>query len=335
MTRSNLSKFSETELLDMKVKDLPIREGQLPFPHLVKRLSRELRQRGINWTPHIWASEEWFSPDGVCGFAIPFTLLDPRLVKLEKKYVGFYEGATEKEFIKLLRHECAHAIDNAFHLRKNKSRQKLFGKSSQPYPEFYLPRPYSKAFVKHLPGNYAQAHPEEDWAETFAVWIGPKNIWKKKYAGLKALDKLLLVDKIMASIKDNPPKSLNRSAPLDFRQDERTLGEYFRWRKTSLGLRRKNFYEKKLCDIFTRESESPQALDLLQDGEKELCRSVALKSRLRSYVVRTMLRELKQECKEKNYRIKYSSSKTKERIEDMLLFHSREYVRKKRHRIFM
>lgn len=337
MTQSSLTGISERQILNMRVKDLPLDEASLPFSDLLGKLKRELRRRGIMWEPRTWASEEWFSPDGVDGFAFPFTLLDPKLVELEKKYVGFCEGSGPKEFLKLARHECAHALDNAFHLRKIKRRQKVFGKSSLPYPDHYIPKPYSKSFVRHLPDNYAQAHPEEDWAETFAVWLGPKRQWRRKYAGWNALEKLLTVDRIMRELKGAPPKARSRSCPLHFKDDERTLKEYFSWKKASLGLSGRNFYTSKAGAVFARQSRKKarsEAAAFLQANEKEIALNVSQKANVRRYVARKMLKELSRECQRKNYLT--TSSKTVQRaVEDLLSERSQEFLRQKRHRIHM
>ena len=51
----------------------------------IRRLYSELGEKGIRFRPHVWLSEEWFSPDGVPGIAIPFYLAHPRLIKLQNK----------------------------------------------------------------------------------------------------------------------------------------------------------------------------------------------------------------------------------------------------------
>ena len=56
-------------------------------------------------------------------------------------------------------------------------RGELFGAPATPYPEYYTPKPYSKSFVHHLDHWYAQSHPDEDFAETFAVWLDPESMW--------------------------------------------------------------------------------------------------------------------------------------------------------------
>ena len=136
-------------------------------------LHRELDARGLTFRPHYWLSAEWFSPDGVPGVAIPFYLAHPRLMRLERAQMLEVEGGTPEWCLQILRHEAGHAFDNAYDLRRLRRRRQMFGSPAMPYPEFYLPRPYSKSFVLHLDSWYAQSHPDEDFAETFAVWLTP------------------------------------------------------------------------------------------------------------------------------------------------------------------
>lgn len=334
MTKSVLGHLSEAAILNMKIKDLPIDENKIPFPEALKKLRLRLKSRGINWTPHIWPSEEWFSPDGITGFAFPFTLLDSKLSRLEKKYVGFIEGDKEKEFFKLACHETGHAIDNAFHLRRNRKRQNLFGKSSLPYPSSYIPKPHSKCFVKHLPDNYAQAHPEEDWAETFAVWLGDKNAWKRKYFNSSALQKLLLVDEMMKAIRFKSPRVLKNSTPLHFKDDERTLKEYFDWRRESLGLNRRNFFNKKVDTIF-KSSQGECAYVFIKENEHELCQRITNKTGVTKHIAKNITKELGNECKNRDFRLKYSKRRSQKLVMDVLTKHTQEFLDKKRHRIFM
>ena len=123
------------------------------------------------------------------AIAIPFYLAHPRLEKLEEAQMLEVEGGEHEWCMRILRHEAGHAIDNAFRLRRRRQRQHTFGSPSQPYPEFYTPKPYSKSFVLHLDSWYAQSHPDEDFAETFAVWLTPNSEWRQRYAGWRALRK--------------------------------------------------------------------------------------------------------------------------------------------------
>jgi hypothetical protein len=77
---------------------------------------------------------------------------------------------------------------------------------TQPYLEEYRPQPFSRRFVMHLPGWYAQKHPDEDWAETFAVWLTPGSDWWSAYAGWpEALAKLEYCDALMSQLRDQEP----------------------------------------------------------------------------------------------------------------------------------
>ena len=75
-----------------------------------------------------------------------------------------------------------------------------FGLASTEETDTYRPRPYSRSYVIHLDDWYAQSHPDEDFAETFAVWLTPDLNWRGLYTGWKALQKLEYVDELMRSI---------------------------------------------------------------------------------------------------------------------------------------
>ena len=194
----DLQTIKEGDLLSTRICDLPISiKGHRYIENRIHRLNIELKNRGIIFQPHIWISDDWFSPDGSPGFAIPFYLFHPKLIKLERKFIGFAEGTTEKTFLQLIRHETGHAIDNAFGLRRIKRRQNLLGVTKTKYPEYYHPDVQSADYVFHLNDHYAQSHPDEDWAETFAVWLTPRSNWRKIYKGTKAYEKLTLVEDII------------------------------------------------------------------------------------------------------------------------------------------
>jgi len=115
------------------------------------------------------------------------------------------EGSNRPWCMRLLRHETGHAINYAYKLYRRKNWQKVFGKFSKEYEDTYRFRPYSRNFVRHLEDYYAQYHPDEDFAETFAVWLTPGLEWRTEYKGWKALDKLKYVDELMNGIKSKEP----------------------------------------------------------------------------------------------------------------------------------
>lgn len=172
----------------------------------IEIVKEELRQKNIKPFFHTWVSDEWFCPDGCPGIAIPFYLFHPTFVSLIKSSGLSVEGTNRNQALKLIRHEIGHAIENAWRLRRKRQRQKLFGSSTTPYPNIYKPNLTSTDYVHHLEDHYSQAHPDEDWAETFAVWLStsPRS-WRKKYKDTLALTKLEYCDSIMQEIAGTKP----------------------------------------------------------------------------------------------------------------------------------
>ena len=232
----DLNHFSESQLLSMPLSRFSLSISSSPVALSLKQLQQELDSKKIPFRVKTWISTDWFCPDGSTGFAIPFYMLHPRLKQLEKKYIHQVEGGTKSWCMQILRHEVAHALDNAFHLRKLKMRQQLFGLTSMPYPKEYKPDPISKDYVLHLEDFYAQSHPDEDWAETFAVWLDPKSDWQNKYESWPCLEKLNYLDSVMTSLKK--VRVQNKRV---FKQDEIstldiTLEEYFQEKMSRLKL---------------------------------------------------------------------------------------------------
>ena len=165
------SNWSDERLLQLRLRDLGVTIEGTWLEDCVTELYAELDQRRLRLRPHVWLSDEWFSPGNVPGFAVPFYLTHPRLMRLERRELLEVEGGTHAECMQIMRHECGHAVQHGYQLHRRREWQKLFGKSSTKYPESYRPNPASKKYVQHLRRWYAQSHPDEDFAETFAVWL--------------------------------------------------------------------------------------------------------------------------------------------------------------------
>ena len=142
-----LAELSDEELLDLRLCDLDLAIEGTPLEKRIAQLERELTAKRIDFRPHFWLSEEWFTPDGVPGVAIPFYLADKRLMKLERNQMFEVEGGTAEWCMRILRHAVGHAIDNAYRLRRRKGYRNVFGNVSLPYPDTYNPRPYSRSYV--------------------------------------------------------------------------------------------------------------------------------------------------------------------------------------------
>jgi len=223
------ARYTDAQLLKLRFRDLRLgRPRRAPLRRALRQLRCELEARSILLQPHVWYSDEWFSPDGVPGIAIPFYLAHPRLERLERRMSRGVEGGNASGLMRILRHEAGHAIDTAYRLRRRKLWRETFGSPTAPYPDRYRVMPASRAFVQHLDGWYAQSHPAEDFAETFAVWLAPRSNWRVRYAATPALAKLEAMDTLMQGVRGHPPsvRSAYRIDPVA--ANDLSLREYYR-----------------------------------------------------------------------------------------------------------
>ena len=236
--------------MDLRLCDLDLRiEGTWLEP-MVEKLHEEMAAKGLRVKPHCWLSNEWFSPDGIPGIAIPFYLAHPRLMQLERRQMFQVEGGTKSWCMKILRHEAGHAFDTAYRLRRKRRWQKVFGKSGRRYPDSYRARPESRKHVLHLEWWYAQSHPVEDFAETFAVWLTPRSRWRTVYEDWPVLKKLEFVDEIAAEVSEYPAPVRSRARPERLNQLKKTLRRHYRERRERYGVDLPDFYEMQLERIF-------------------------------------------------------------------------------------
>ena len=219
--------WSDEELLELPLRRLGLSIAGTPLARRVARLHAELAARGLRFRPHAWLSSDFFSPDGVPGLALPFYLAHPRLIRLERTEVMTAEGSSERECMRILRHEAGHAIDTAFGLHRRPEWRAVFGRRSAPYRRLYAADPGSRAFVRYLPRWYAQSHPAEDFAETFAVWLDRGTRWRSRYAGWGALAKLELVDRTMAELAGAAPRVRRHEHTESLRTLGETLGHHY------------------------------------------------------------------------------------------------------------
>ena len=289
------ARLSDEELLKRRFCDLRLSIGRSQLAGYVRRLYSDLERRGLKIRPHAWLSEEWFSPDGVPGIAIPFYLAHPRLERLERRIMQEAEGGDSRLLMRILRHEAGHAIDNAYRLRRRRRWREVFGHASLPYPARYRARAGSRRYVQHLGEWYAQAHPTEDFAETFAVWLTPKSAWRKSYAGWPALHKLKAVEELVASVRGARPPVANRIRiePLDL--NTRTLAQHYRRKLKHNRLIRRGLADELLQRAFSHERarrSTPTAATLLRAHERRLSAVVARVLRAERYSVEQILRML-------------------------------------------
>ncbi|MEC4687588.1 MAG: putative zinc-binding metallopeptidase [Nitrospirota bacterium] len=252
--RIRWARRSNEELLNLRICDLGVRLNGTWVEDCVESLYADLEARNIRFRPHIWLSYDWFSPDGIPGFAIPFYLAHPRLIRQERSQMLEVEGGSREECMKILRHECGHAIQHAFQLQRRRSWQKLFGKSSREYPDFYRPNPASQRYVQHLRLYYAQSHPDEDFAETFAVWLQPRAVWRKRYTDWPALKKLEYVDELMEELKGARSAVRTRMHVDPLLKIRKTLRAYYAEKRERYLLGNSDMYDRDLTRLFSSQA---------------------------------------------------------------------------------
>jgi hypothetical protein len=290
---------SDEELLALRICDLGVRLRGSDVEPRVTQLYEELGSRGLGFRPVCYLGDEWFSPGGVPAIAIPFYLAHPRLRMLELHQMLEVEGGTTEWCQRLLRHECGHAIDHAYRFSTQPRWREVFGSPEEDYtPETYRPRPYSRSYVRHLDNWYAQSHPDEDFAETFAVWLGsPAGEWRARYRGWKALEKLELCDQLMAEARSTPPLVTGGRRISEARKLRKTLERHYAARRKLWAEDFPDVYDADLRVIFGMGEPGPDsAARFLRRNRAAIIGSVTHWTGQRKYTVSMLLRKLVLRC---------------------------------------
>ncbi|MBX3422979.1 MAG: putative zinc-binding metallopeptidase [Pirellulaceae bacterium] len=331
-----LERMTDAELFQVRMCDLKLTLRGSMVQQCLKQLYQELGQRGLRFRPHVWLSDEWFSPDGVPGIAIPFYLAHPRLMRLERKQMLEVEGGNSEWCMKILRHEAGHAIDTAYRLRRRKSYRQVFGRVSTPYPTYYRPKPYSRDYVLHLDMWYAQSHPTEDFAESFAVWLRPRSRWNTQYKNWPALKKLEYVNQIMAELDGRKPL-VNSKVHIDpLSTITTTLGDHYHHKRQYYGVDHPNFYDRDLLRIFSDKNEyasKSSASQFLRLIRTELRGCVSKWTGESQYTIDQVLTEMIDRCRDLRLRLTGSEADAKRDMMLLLTVQTMNYLHQGYHRV--
>jgi Putative zinc-binding metallo-peptidase len=295
--------LSDDQLLDLRFCDLKLTMAGTHLERAIERLYGELARRGIRFRPHCWLSQEWFSPDGVPGIAIPFYLAHRRLARLERRLMREAEGGNRNWLMRILRHEAGHAVDSAYRVRRRRGWREVFGPASLPYPDTYRPRPGSRRFVQHLGAWYAQAHPTEDFAETFAVWLKPRSAWRREYRGWPAFAKLEFIDMLAREIGKARPKVTDRSRIEAIAGETSTLRQHYERKLARYRLPRRSGADELLLKVFTtapRRQSTPRAARVLREMRNPLRHDIERSGAFSEYLVHQVLRLMILRCEALN-----------------------------------
>jgi hypothetical protein len=224
-----LSPLHEENLSGAPIKTLGLTITGTSLEPILAQFASELQRTGIRrLRPRFYLSTEWGVPFGTVAIAIPFYLASPELTRLHAERVGHIEGNGPADILRYLRHEMGHVVNYAYRLYQREEWVKLFGSIDEPYEEDYRPQPFSPRFVENLPGWYAQKHPDEDWAETFAVWMCPERDWRREYVHRPAaLAKLEYGERTLAELADREPLAMTEELDEDVADLAYSLDQFY------------------------------------------------------------------------------------------------------------
>jgi hypothetical protein len=303
--------MSDDELLQTRICDLKLKIAGTELETRIQTFYQELEARGITVKPLCYLGDEWFCPEGCATIAIPFYLVHPRLKKLEEKMMMEVEGGTESWCLRLLRHEMGHVLNHVFLLEKDRKWRKLFGSPSLEYSESYRARPYSKRFVRHLDNWYAQSHPEEDFAETVAIWLTPGLDWKNQYRGWRALEKLLYVDELLGKLAGKPPAVFAKCKMGEASRLRSRLAAYYKRRRLAYAQEFPDFFDADLKKLFAEPAAAPdneRAAAFIKRSSTAILNAVSQWTGEPKFTLSRVLRALTARCAELDLRVKGPSA---------------------------
>jgi hypothetical protein len=255
MEAADWASLSDEELLERRISKLGLRLEGTTLEPLIRQLYDELSAKGLAFHPPTHIGDEWFVPIGIPAIFVPFFLVHDRLRALERTMMLEVEGGTREWFMKLMRHEAAHAYSYAYQLQRKKKWQRTFGRTSREgTPDTYRPRPFSRNYVVHLDDWYAQSQSDEDFAETFAVCLTPGLDWRQRYAGWKALKKLEYVDELMRSLAGKSPVHAPKYRVADYDCLNLKLKTYYARKRKLYEDTYPDFYDVDLRQLFSAQA---------------------------------------------------------------------------------
>jgi hypothetical protein len=292
MEVADWTSLTDEELLECRISKLGLHLEGTTLEPFIHQLYQELSGKGLIFHPRCHVGDEWFVPIGVPAIFIPFFLVHDRLRALERSMMLEVEGDTPEWFMKLIRHEAAHAYSYAYQLQRKKKWQQTFGQTSdEETPNFYRPQPFSRSYVVNLDDWYAQAHPDEDFAETFAIWLTPGLDWRKRYGGWRALEKLEYVDELMGSLAGQSPLHLPTYRVADYDCLNIKLKTYYARKRKLYEETYPGFYDSDLRQLFSA-STGIKASSYLRQRRRRLMNSVCQWTKEKKFRVNKLLTRL-------------------------------------------
>ena len=221
------------ELLNTPINRLGVRIKGSFYETAIPQVISELRAAGVGrLEPVFYVSTGYGCIAGQPIISLGFYDFHPLIKELNHEIRGF--NYTEADMLGLLRHELGHAFCYCYKLYRTPEFRALFevaGNFFNTYPEgdHYEYNPWSKRYVNPAGDHYAQKHPDEDFAESFCVWLTPRSGWKRKYKKRSAvLEKLRYIDRSAGELgRQAPAVETNEGWMLEKVEEvKQTVGEF-------------------------------------------------------------------------------------------------------------
>jgi hypothetical protein len=292
-------------LLGQRISDLGLAIHGTRVERLVQQLYEELQAKGLSFRPPVYLSDQWGCPDGTPLIGVPFYLADPRLERIESEMSLIVED--DREAMRFLRHEAGHAFNYAFELYERPDWRETFGSFSAPYRERYAADPFSREHVRHILGWYAQKHPDEDFAETFAIWLTPGFDWRREFEGWPAMRKLDYVDRVMREIAElNPEPPLPAEDDLPVEAMRYSIAEHYEEEAEAAPIEDERLFDVDLRQIFVQRDDAPGGEDagsFLRRHCREIVTRVAFWTSEHPSIVRSLIDVLRRRAEALGLRV--------------------------------
>ncbi len=290
------------ELLPVRIKELGLKLAGSPIEGYVEQLFKEMEGKGLqHFRPAFYITSEWGCPSEEPVIGVPFYLADRRLGEIER---AVNDIESEREIMMYMRHEAGHAFNYAYELYKTDEWHELFGPFNRPYRDRYRYVPFSRNYVRHIAGWYAQKHPDEDFAESFAVWLTPRSKWRDKYKNWPAMKKLKYVDRICHELGDKLPIRPLGQTDFTVEDMEETIEEFYRDTTTDESKSIADVaLDVDLDDIFVHpdaqdDARVRKAAELVLEHRKEIVDKVSYWTGVRRPLVKTLVEAIAKKADE-------------------------------------
>ena len=199
-----------------------------------------------------------------------------------------------------------------------------------------MTRIVKSSFVLHLDSWYAQSHPDEDFAETFAVWLTPDGDWRRRYTDWRAIQKLEYMDALMQELAGQKPLIRTRRTVEPLERLKTTLRKHYAKKREHYGVDYPNFYDRDLRRLFSSAPEyrkNPKASHVIQQIRRDVRRLVTEWTGSYQYTIDRVIADMITRARELDLHVKYPMDRTKLDFTILVTVQTMNYLHSGRHRV--